>query len=113
MSKQIRTVYVAGPYSSGAVETNVYNAIRAGHRLMDLKLSPFIPHLFFFMNKFRSRPYENWLQVDLEWVTRADALLRLPGVSPGADREVERARQCGLPVLLSMEELEAHIKQEA
>ena len=36
---------------------------------------------------------------------RCDALLRLPGASRGADRDVERARSLGLPVVTNVDEL--------
>ena len=35
--------------------------------------------------------YETWMEYDLAWLGACEALLRLPGHSPGADREVRYA----------------------
>ena len=42
--------------------------------------------------------YERWLEYDMEWLTACDALVRLPGESKGADREVARAKELGIEV---------------
>ena len=49
--------------------------------------------------------YETWMKLDFIWVESCDALLRLPGESPGADREVKHAITLGIPVFYSMDEL--------
>jgi hypothetical protein len=41
----------------------------------------------------------------LPWVSVADAVLRLPGTSPGADREVALALSLGIPVYYDIEEM--------
>lgn len=38
-----------------------------------------------------ARHYEDWMRIDLAWLEAAHALLRLPGPSAGADREVALA----------------------
>ena len=38
-------------------------------------------------------------------IDHCDAVLRLPGVSKGADGDVERARLLGLPILTSLDDL--------
>ncbi len=96
-------VYVAGPYSSGNMAANVRNAVAAGHRLLTLGFAPLVPHLTHFFDLMHEHPYEDWLQMDLAWVTVAEAVLRLPGVSAGADRETALALQLGIPVFTSIE----------
>jgi hypothetical protein len=49
--------------------------------------------------------HADWLGVDLPWVEVADAVLRLPGESSGADAEVAHARKNGVPVYDDVEEL--------
>ena len=44
------------------------------------------------------------LGIDLEWVSCSDAVLRLPGESAGADREVQHAKSLNIPVYYSIEE---------
>jgi len=84
-------IYIAGPYSSDP-EGNTDEAIRIGNRVKDIGHTPFIPHLTHFWEQRHSRPYEEWLKYDLEWLECCQCLLRFPGESSGADREVEYAK---------------------
>jgi hypothetical protein len=45
------------------------------------------------------------MELDFGWVRRCDAVLRLPGASSGADREVALAERLGLPVFGSVDEV--------
>lgn len=101
-------VYIAGPYTAPTrreVEENVWTAIRAMHRLMDHGFAPFCPHLSHYAEIRRPRPYEDWMGLDLAMLPVMHALLRLPGTSPGADREVTRASELGIPVFLGEDDL--------
>jgi len=94
-------VYVAGPYTEPDPVENTRAAFDAGSRLLDTALVvAYVPHMSMFWHFLHPRPYADWLELDLEIVDRCDALLRLPGKSPGADREVERAQRRGIPVFL-------------
>ena len=98
-----RWIYVSGPYTKGGVGVNVRRAIQAGLQLRDAGLVSIVPHLFHLAELVEPRPYDYWLEWDLALLTRCDALLRLPGESPGADLEVLRARELGLPVFSSLD----------
>jgi len=98
-------VYVAGPYTKGDVAQNIRIAILAADRLSQAGLVPFIPHLTHFWHLLCPHEWEFWMEQSLAWVEVCDCLLRLPGESIGADREIERARQLGLSVYLSIESL--------
>lgn len=54
--------------------------------------------------------YEEWMAFGLALVERADAVVRLPGESPGADREVAHATALGLPVFLGVDALIAAVE---
>lgn len=98
-------VYVAGPYSADP-ETCTAQAIMAGNELLDAGCAPFVPHLSHYWHTLHTeRHYEDWMRIDLAWITCADAVLRIPGDSPGAEREVELAAQHGIPVFDSIDEL--------
>jgi hypothetical protein len=98
-------VYVAGPYTADPEECTAA-AIRAGGELLDAGCAPFVPHLAHYWETLhQARPYEDWMRIDLAWLTAADALLRLPGSSSGADRETARAEAHGIPVFGSVAEL--------
>lgn len=92
-------IYVAGPYSHGDVAANVARAIQVGHEVMDAGHAPIVPHLSHFSHLQRQRPYEEWLKMDFELLKVCECLLRLEGVSSGADREVTLANERGIPIV--------------
>jgi len=91
-------VFVSGPYTNGDVAVNVRTAILAANRLLRKGHIPFVPHLTHFWHLVVPHPYEDWLELDMEWLKVCDAVLRLPGESPGADVEVRLAESLGIPV---------------
>ena len=100
-------VYVAAPYTADP-EACTARAIEVGCELLDAGQAPFVPHLsHFWETLYGSRPYEDWLRIDLAWLAVADVVLRLPGESPGADREVAEAHRLGIPVVHSIAEVTA------
>jgi hypothetical protein len=52
--------------------------------------------------------HETWLAVDLPWLACADAVLRLPGASRGADTETDLADDLGIPVFKSVADVVDH-----
>lgn len=101
----IRYVYVAGPYSKGDVAVNVRTAVLAADTLLQVGLTPFVPHLTHFWHLLTPHDYEEWLTYDAMWLRKCDAVLRLPGESGGADRETALAGELGIPVFTSMQAL--------
>lgn len=95
-------VYVAGPMLIGDLFDNVHFALRIGRKLVADGLAPFVPHLdaYMYLGAPQSSDvlYEDMLAWDLEWVAVAEAVLRLPGESVGADRETARGQKLGIPV---------------
>jgi len=98
-------VYVAGPYTKGDVAINVKEAVETADRLLKLGYAPYCPHLTHFWHMLFEHDYQTWLDLDNEWVTCCDMMLRIPGESSGADKEVALAESLGLPVFFSVEEL--------
>lgn len=94
-----RRVYVAGPLSAGNTLENVRRAILVGKICWRAGLAPVVPHLnALWALVDGAQPHDFWLELDLEWLRACDAVIRLVGVSPGADREVEAAVLLGIPV---------------
>ncbi len=89
--------YLAGPYSSDP-ERNTARAIEALHHLLDAGVPAICPHLSHLAEQHQARDYEDWMALDLRLLERCDVLVRLPGDSAGADREIAHARRCGIPV---------------
>ena len=96
-------IFIAGPYSKGDVVVNVQNAIHAANKLLALGHTPFIPHLTHFWHLITPKPYEEWVEIDKAWLYVCDALLRLPGESPGADNELEIAKCLNLTIYMDIE----------
>lgn len=107
---EMKCIYVAGPYSKGDTIINIRAAIDAACIIRGWGHAPFVPHLTSFEHLVYQQDYEHWLETDFAWVRKSDALLRLPGESSGADREVEVARAAKVPVFFSLKELAGYLE---
>lgn len=111
----MKRVYIAGPVSKGDLASNIQLASYAFERLALAGLSPFCPHWSCFAGHVHVTPggrsvyaladplpnallHTDWMRIDLAWVSCADAVLRLPGESTGADQETAYAEMHGIPV---------------
>lgn len=93
-----RYAYIAGPYTQGDPVANTRRAVEFADRLMCRGWAVFCPHLSMFHHFLRPKLYEEWMNHCLAWVRKCDVLFRLPGESPGADREVALAEKLGIHV---------------
>lgn len=98
-------VYIASPYTIGDQAVNVKISMDAAHELMNFGYAPFAPLLSHFQHMMHPRPYEDWMAMDFVWIEACDCVLRIPGESSGADREVKFANEKGIPVYYSVAEL--------
>jgi hypothetical protein len=104
----VRTkVYIASPYTKGDVAVNVKRQLDMADELMTLGYAPFAPLYSHFQHMAHPRPYQDWIAIDLVWVPVCDIVLRLDGESSGADGEVAFAKEHGIPVVFSVDELVA------
>jgi hypothetical protein len=95
----VSVVYVSGPLTGPALLANVHRAVEAAERLRRAGLVPVVPHLGALWAMIApGASYEDWMRMDMAILERCDAVLRLPGESVGADREVTHARELGIPV---------------
>lgn len=93
-------VYVAGPIT-GDPWGCVRRATHAAAILGDLGCHAYLPQLSILHEIVAPEPYEHWVEHGLAMVERCDGVYRIPGESPGADREVEHAHQLGIPVFFT------------
>jgi hypothetical protein len=101
-------VYIAAPLTNAPLGqfVAVHDAVKVAGRLMRDGLVPFTPHLAVLHDMIDPGPsWDDWLVWCLHWVERCDAVLRLPGESRGADREVAHAQALGIPVYHSEADL--------
>lgn len=104
MKRKLR-IYIAGPYTKPDPCENTNRTIQAAEEVVKLGHIPWIPHLNLLWHIVVPHPPEFWYAYDLEWLETCDALLRLPGESPGADREVAFADEHGIPTVYTLGDL--------
>lgn len=93
-------VYIAAAYTS-APEENTHKAVAVADDLQSTGLvACVVPHLNLLWTLIHPHDGDYWYDHDLALLARCDALLRLPGESPGADNEVAFARNHDIPVFL-------------
>lgn len=98
-------IYIAGPYSGAEPLDNVINAINAAETIAKAGYTPYVPHLNHYWDVFHKHNYEFWMDQGSNFLSFCDALVRLPGESPGADREVEEAKALGLHIYMGVDAL--------
>jgi len=94
--------FISGPYTVPDPAENTRKAILVADELIDKGIIPFIPHLNHFWHFLSPRGYEEWLAYDLEWLLTCDCILRIPGESSGADKEVAFAIRHRIPVFITV-----------
>lgn len=114
---EIKRVYVAGPYSSapdllGCLD-NIRDGMRAATELLLRGYAPFVPffdfHFQLMLQGEERLSFADYRSYSLQWLRVAQAVLALPGsrTSEGARAELAEARERGIPVCQSIEDLEA------
>jgi hypothetical protein len=91
-------VYIAGPYSRPDPCVNTHTAVGWGDRFWAAGIAPFIPHMTHFWHTMSPKPYEEWLDIDRQFLATCHAVFRFPGESTGADAECHLAETLGIPV---------------
>ncbi len=100
-----KLIYIACPYTQGDVAVNVHKAIVAANEIAYMGAIPYVPIWTHFWHLITPKPWEFWIKLDSYFVGISDALLRLPGESRGADREVGQADILGIPVFYQYDDL--------
>jgi hypothetical protein len=98
-------VYIASPYRLGDKQFNVERQIAVFDILLTAGFVPFAPLLNHFVDIQFPHTEDEWLEYDFEWQDCCDCVLRLDGMSAGADAEVARHNANGKPVFYSLIDL--------
>ncbi len=107
----MKRVYISGPYTMPDPAVNVRNAILAADAITAAGHEVYLPHLTHLWHLISPHEYRFWLERDLAWLPFCDAVVRLPGASSGADREVDEARTLAIPVYFGIEDLLDALKE--
>lgn len=106
MPKKYNYIYVAGPLENGDWIQNIRNMTDVCNDLLVNGYYPFNPLANVISWQFvHPHPVNLWMEYDLAWLSKCDALIRLPGPSEGADSEESLARDIPIPVFDSVHEL--------
>ncbi len=105
-------VYVSGPYSAPTREArldNVLEAVEVGIEIRKKGHFPVIPHLYDLFDEIAKKmghnfDWQSYIDMDLAILERCDALYFI-GESKGACIELERAKELGLKIFYSLEEV--------
>jgi hypothetical protein len=100
-------VYISGPITSGNRNHNFAQAADAQKQLMLAGFAPFNPMATMTLPFAWDAdvPHGVWLDCDFPWVAAADAVLRLPGYSVGADAELQHAEKRDVPIFHGIDQL--------
>lgn len=98
-------VYIASAYTKGDCAANVRSSLDAFAQLLKLGFAPHSPLLSHFVQITHPFDYETWMKLDMHWLAHCDAVLRLPGESAGAERELQEARKLKIPIFRDIETL--------
>jgi len=98
----MKKIYIASAYALGSESDNVRISLDAANELITEGFAPFAPLLFHFQHMIHPQGHETWLELDVEWLSVCDGVLRLLGESSGADMEVEFARSNEIPVFYTI-----------
>lgn len=106
-------VYIAGPIRNDP-QSGARNALTMAGWMIQRDLAvPMVVHTFYLVSLMGVEGWpkqpESWLHLDAEYIKRADALYRIHGDSPGADREVEFARKMGMPTFVEAVEVDPKV----
>lgn len=108
MKRRLR-VYIAGPMTCGTAGSfnmeKIHEAIEAHFTLIELGFVPHCPQLTVFCELMQPHriSYEQWLKLDMNYIADSDVVLRIPGLSPGAERECEYAEALCKPVVVGLD----------
>ena len=98
-------VYVASPYTNGDKEENVNLQMNVANELLERGYAPYTPLLTHFQHIKYPRIEEDWLNLDFEFLSCCDILIRIKPIkngneviSPGADKEEALAKKLKIPV---------------
>lgn len=101
-------VYISCPITLGNRIHNFAQGCAAHEWLLKHGYAPLNPVATMVLPFAWQIPHETWMAACVPWVHVADAVIRLPGHSAGADDEVGYALSRGIPVFHDFAALDAH-----
>ena len=106
----MKRIFVAGPYGADnvlGVLKNIREGIRVAESLFAAGYAPFCPWLDHQYEFFGDHPTEDYYRCSRAWLDVSDAVFLVKGweKSEGTKREIERAKELGIPIFETWYEL--------
>ena len=101
----MKRIFISSPYEIGNQAENVKRQMDAAHELIEAGFAPYWPLHSHFLHMVYAKEHTTWLEIDKTFLLTCDAVLRLPGISKGADIETAFADQNGIPVFYDLNKL--------
>lgn len=110
-----KKIFISGPLTESGkatpeeIESNAWDAIKAGAECIKKGHYPFIPHLCVFVQEYLETdnitiPWRQWMDLDDAYLQQCDWLLSL-GSSEGADIEHCRAMDLGIRIFYDIDKI--------
>jgi len=106
----MKRVYIAGKLNDMACEyiKNVHKMVIWGEKVRKAGFAVFVPGIDLLQGTiFGNWEYSDYFDNSQAWLDASDAIFLVPGweTSTGTKREIERAKQQGIPVYSDLEQL--------
>jgi hypothetical protein len=102
-------VYVAAYYTANPAH-GMHEAVEAWRILLELGVTPFVPHVSFLLDAFDPRTPDFWYDYDMEILNRCDAMYvcadEKTADSFGVKQEIDYCAEHGIPVFYSYRDLQ-------
>jgi len=99
-------VYISAPYAFPDPIENTNKAIRIADELYTTGVCmPILPHLTLLWNTVIPHEPSFWSEYCLLMMRRCDAILRIDGISQGAEKELVEAKKVGIPIFYQLDHL--------
>lgn len=93
-------LYVAAPYTRPEPVSNTHHVYRVATIVYEnTDWCPVVPHSSLLWHMVTPREEAHWYVYDLHLLRACDAIVRLPGLSLGADNEIVFARDNGIQIV--------------
>lgn len=93
-------LYMAAPYTRPEPVANTHAVCKVSMIVYEQTVwCPVVPHLSLLWHAVTPREEAHWYEYDLHLLRKCDAIVRLPGFSVGADKEIVVARERGIEIV--------------
>lgn len=93
-------LYLAGPYTRPDPVVNTHAACKVGTIIAEQTgWAPMVPHITLLWHAISPQPITFWYDLDLCYIAKCDAVVRLPGLSTGADAELDFAAERHITII--------------